>query len=293
MSKQLRADLMLVLVTAFWGTSYWLTDVCLVDMPPMFLNAFRFLSAFIVLAIFFYKRMLHLNRSTLRYSLLIGLALTGTYIFYGYGISRTSLSNAGFICGMPVLFTPFLDFIVNHKRPGRRMLLCLLMCVVGLALLTLNEDMRPATGDIICMGVPICYSIDLLMMEKAVQKPEVDALSLGVCQLGVVGLITLAMSLLIEQPHFPTNTFAWGAALFLGLFCSGVAFVVQSVEQQYTSATHVGLIFTLEPLFSAILAYFVASEVLLTRGYIGMALMFLSLVFMELNTTKYTAETDI
>ncbi|MBR4992284.1 MAG: EamA family transporter, partial [Clostridia bacterium] len=56
---------------------------------------------------------------------------------------------------------------------------------------------------------------------------------------------------------------------------------VQTVQQQYTTASHVGLIFTLEPLFSAIVAYFLADEVLLPRGYVGAALMLASLVIME------------
>ena len=73
------------------------------------------------------------------------------------------------------------------------------------------------------------------------------------------------------------------AALFLGLLCSGVAFVIQSVQQQYTTASHVGLIFTLEPVFAAIVAYFLAHEVFRPRSYAGMALMLFSLVFMELD----------
>ena len=97
MNKQKKADLLLLMITAFWGTSYYLTDISLTDLPPMFLNAFRFLSAFFVLGIVFRKKLMNMNRTTIRYSLLVGLVLTGTYIFYGYGISRTSLSNAAFI----------------------------------------------------------------------------------------------------------------------------------------------------------------------------------------------------
>lgn len=286
MNKQHNADLLLVTVTAFWGASYYLTDLCLKDLPPMCLNAFRFLSAFFVLGIIFHKTLRRLNRVTVRYSLLVGLALTGTYVFYGYGVSRTSLSNAGFICALPVVFTPVFAFFINRTWPSRKLLLCLLMCASGLAFLTLNDDLRPALGDIICLGVPVCYAVDLLLTEKAVRHPDVDALGLGICQLGVVGFITLALSLLLEQPHLPTTPVTWGAALFLGLVCSGVAFVIQSVQQQYTTASHVGLIFTLEPVFAAIVAYFMAHEVLRPRSYVGMALMLLSLVLMEVDFPK-------
>lgn len=83
-----------------------------------------------------------------------------------------------------------------------------------------------------------------------------------------------------------TGVGAFCSALFLALFCTGFAFVVQTVQQQYTTASHVGLIFTLEPLFSAVVAYFLADEVLTARGYVGAALMMSSLVLMELLPSK-------
>lgn len=283
MTKQRKADLLLVTVTFFWGASYYLTDLCSRDLQPMNLTAFRFCIAFLLLCAVFWGHVKHINRVTLKYSILVGLALTGTYIFYGYGITRTSISNAAFICALPVVATPLLEWLVYRKKPGKKLAVALLLCTVGLALLTLNEDLRPAVGDLLCLCVPVCYSVDLVLTEKAVHQPKVDPLALGVCQLGVVGVITLTCSLLMEQPHLPATPAIWGAALFLSIFCSGVAFVVQSVEQQYTTASHVGLIFTLEPVFAAIVAYFLAHEHLRPRGYIGAVLMLLSLVLMEVD----------
>ena len=102
--------------------------------------------------------------------------------------------------------------------------------------------------------------------------------------IGVLGFaVFLGLSFLLEKPCLPQTPAVWGAALFLGVFCSGVGFVIQTVQQQYTSASHVGLIFTLEPVFSAIVAYFFAHEVLQLRGYIGAALMMVSLLVMELD----------
>lgn len=283
MSKQRKADLLLVLVTGFWGASYFLTDLCLTELPPLCLNALRFLVAFAVLGLFYFRRMRHISRKTLFYSLLIGLSLVMVYTCYVYGILHTSLSNAGFICALPVIFTPLLELVVFRKVPSRRFALALVLCTVGLALMTLGDTFRPALGDVICMGTAFFYAVDLLLTDRAVHDPEVDPLQLGVCQLGVVGVVMLVLTCLLEEPQLPQSPATWGAALFLAVFCSGIAFVIQSVQQQYTTASHVGLIFTLEPLFSAVVAYFFAHEVLGIRGYIGAVLMMLSLVLMELN----------
>ena len=75
----------------------------------------------------------------------------------------------------------------------------------------------------------------------------------------------------------------WSAALFLGLFCTGIAFVVQAIQQKYTTASHVGLIFTLEPVFASVIAFIFANEILRPRSYVGMFLMIVSLVLMEVD----------
>lgn len=283
MSKQQRADLLLVLVTGFWGMSYFLTDLCMTQMPPLGLNAFRFLVGFEVLVLCCLPRMRGVSRATLKYSVLVGLSLAAAYIFYAYGLLYTSISNAGFICALPVITTPILEFLITRKRPGRQLLAALALCAVGMGLLTLNDQFRPALGDILCFGVAVFYGVDLVITDRAVRRPEVDPLQMGVLQLGVVGVVMLILSLLLEKPSLPTTPAVWGSALFLAVFCSGVGFMVQTVQQQYTTAAHVGLIFTLEPLFSAVVAYFLAGERLEPRGYVGAGLMMVSLVLMELD----------
>ncbi len=281
MNKQRRADLLLLLVTGFWGMSYYFTDLCMGDMTPMSLNAFRFLIGFAVLAVFFWKKMFPISRQTLKYGLLVGLALSAVYIFYAYGILYTSITNAGFICALPVVTTPIIEFLVTRKRPGRKLLIALALCTVGMGMLTLNDQFKPALGDILCLGVAIFYGVDLVITDRAVRKSEVDPLQMGVLQLGVVGVVTLILTLLLEKPSLPNTPVSWGSALFLAVFCTGIAFVVQTVQQQYTTASHVGLIFTLEPVFSAIVAFTLAGERLRPIGYVGAVLMLASLVLME------------
>lgn len=281
MTRQRKADLLLVLVTGLWGGSYYLSDLVLAEMPPFALCAFRFLLAFALLGIALLPRLRGASRRTLFYAIPAGLSLTLTYIGATVGLLYTSISNAGFICSLPAVTTPLLSFLVYRKRPGRRMLLSLVLCAVGLALLTLGNDFRPAVGDLICLLCALGYAINLLVVEHAVGQPEVDALQLGVFQQLITGITMLLLSLLFETPCLPQTATGWGSALFLSIFCTGIAFAITAVQQKHTSAVHVGLIFTLEPLFSAIVAFFLAGERLTARGYAGAGLMMLALVTME------------
>ena len=272
---------MLLLATGLWGISNCLTSICLNELQPLTLNAFRFITGFLVLGAIYFKRLRGVNKKTLRYSVLVGLSLVVVYAGATYGVMYTSVSNAGFIGAMTVLFTPLFEFILYRKKPGKKFSFALLLCLIGIAMLTLNETLKPALGDIICLLVPTFYAVDLMLTEKAVADPEVDPLALGVCDLAVVGVVMLVLSLLVETPALPQSPKVWVSALFLGIFCSGVCLVRQSVYQKDTTATRAGLIFTLEPVFSAIFAFFLLGERLGVKGYIGAALMLMSLVVME------------
>ena len=77
------------------------------------------------------------------------------------------------------------------------------------------------------------------------------------------------MAFVCETPRLPGSGPIWGAVAFLAVFCTGLAFIVQTLAQQYTSASHVGVIFTLEPVFAGIVAFLFAGEVLTPRAYVG------------------------
>ncbi|MBK5246798.1 MAG: DMT family transporter, partial [Peptostreptococcaceae bacterium] len=102
-------------------------------------------------------------------------------------------------------------------------------------------------------------------------------------QLGFAGFGNLILSFLVETPTLPQSPKVWASSVFLAIFCTGLAFVIQAVAQQYTSAAHVGIIFTLEPVAAGIAAFVFAGEVLLPRAYLGAIILVLSLLVMETN----------
>ena len=54
--------------------------------------------------------------------------------------------------------------------------------------------------------------------------------------------------------------------------CSAYGFLAQSVAQKYTTAERIGLIFSLEPVFSAVLSFLILHEILDWTDYLGAGL---------------------
>ncbi len=293
MTKQRRAELLLALATAFWSISYYFSRVCFAELDVLTLNAFRFLTAFAVLGVFYRRRVRAASRETLKWGAVVGTVLVVVYVGATYGVKYTSLSNAGFISCLAVVITPLIELAAFRKRPEKRLAVSLALCTVGLALLTLNEALRFAPGDALCLLCSFAYAADIVITERAVARPGVDPVGMSVIEIGVTGVWFLLLAFLFERPCLPRSPEVWGAALFLGVFCSGIAFVIQTTQQKHTAAARVALIFTLEPLFSAIIAFFLAGERLRPRAYLGAALMFLSLVLMQTDFGRGKRRDDV
>lgn len=290
MNKQLKADLMLLIVTIGWGVSYYFMDVSLQDMGPFTLNMFRFLGAFAVAGILSFGRLKKPTRATVKYSLVVGVLLVAVYSGATFGVMFTSLSNSAFLCALTVVFVPFVEYIMYRKIPKKKMIFVVILCVIGIALLTIREGFsisgKNFIGDMLCVSCAFAYAIDLSITSKAVQRDDVDAYQVGVFQLGVTGVLMMALAFTFEKPHIPGSPKIIAVVIFLSIFCTGIAFIAQAIAQQYTSASHVGVIFTLEPVFAAFVAYFFAGEVLSGKAYIGAVILITALFICELDIEK-------
>lgn len=286
MSNQKKADIALIWVTVFWGGSYVLMDYAMSALHPFSLCAIRFVIAFFISYAVFFKRMRQVSKSTLKYAFIIGVFLTSVYAFTSFGIKYTSLTNVGFIVALPVVFTPLLNYFFRKIKPDRKMMFVLLLATFGMALLTLNEKFVPALGDILCLIAAISYSVDIIVTEIAVQKEDVNAFQLGIFVIGTVAVLMTFLSMVFVTDGIKANISVWIAVLFLAVFSTAFAFIVQSVAQQYTSSNHVGLIFTLEPVFATFAAYFIVGEILLPRAYVGAFLMLIAVVWAEVDVTN-------
>jgi drug/metabolite transporter (DMT)-like permease len=288
MKVQLKADMMLLLVTLFWGVSYYMMSLCLREMEPFTINTYRFLGAFIVAAALSFPRLKTVNKITIRYSIYIAVALYFTYIGATFGVLYTSISNAGFLCALSVVVVPILDFLFKKKIPSRKLGIVVIMCIIGIGLLTLTNEFKLAWGDLLCIMCAVAYAVDMVITESAVKREEVNPFQLGVFQLLFTGLFCLVTMILTETPTIPETDTVWFSIIFLTVFCTGVAYLIQCLAQCYTTAAHVGVIFTLEPVFSGLVAFFFAGEILAPRAYVGAILLVSGLFIMELDVKKNT-----
>lgn len=281
MKVQTKADLALILITMFWGASCLLTKIGLAGLEPLTLMALRFLIAFALSAAVFRKRIKASDLSTIKYAAVLAGILFLVFAFMTFGVKYTTASNAGFLTCLASVFIPIFAFLFLKQKQEKKVLFSIGLAFIGVALLSLNDKLQFNVGDILSILCSVAFAVHILVMGSYTRK--VDSVALGVLQLGFAGIYSLAAAYIFETPILPPTTQSWIIVLTLSVFCTAVAFIVQSVAQKYTTPSHTGLIFTMEPAFAAFFAFAFLGEVLAFRGYLGGLLMILSILIVEVD----------
>lgn len=283
--EEFAADMLLLLVTMFWGFSYIAIHSAIPETGTLGLNAYRFITAGTITAVIFHKRLAKMDKETFKWGFIVGALLCATYGFTNMSIRYTSTPNAAFLCAMGVVFVPIIEFLFMHKKQPHRLLVSVILSAIGVAFLTLTGGgTLPEThifGDICGIITAIIYAFEMIATGIAVKEKHLDAVSIGILSMFWTGFGMLAISSAIGDLGVPTSRNAIIAVLFLTFLCSAFSFIAQPVAQRHTEASHVGIIMSLEPVFAVAIAFVIEGTLPTGMQIIGQLLIITALIILE------------
>jgi len=147
-------------------------------------------------------------------------------------------------------------------------------------LLTLGSTIDFNIGDSWVFLSAILFAIYIIMVGKYSKK--CDGVLLSLIQFLLVGIVCIVYAGINGDLYVPTQYKLWQAILFTALFATAFMYTVQNYYQKYISEITTSIIFSFEPLFAAITAYFYLNEALTERTVIGGLLIFCGILFAEL-----------
>lgn len=275
MSKTV-ANILFVLATIGWGSSYLFTKFAINELEPFTLIAMRFGIAFFIAFIIFYNKLIKVSFNTLKASAILGVLLCIMFTMFSYVLKMVNPSTAGFLLATTVIFVPLITMCFSKKLPQRQIVVGAIVTLIGLCIFMFNGSMSIDSGAILSIATAIVFAFHLVINNLFTKKH--DALQLGVFQLGFACIFSVVLMLFFEPLHVPQSKLGWISIFVLAVICSAFGFVVQSVAQKYTSAEETGFILALEPIFSALFAYIVLGEMLSGREWIGAFIIFLGVL---------------
>lgn len=285
MKKSLKADLSLLLVTIFWGAGFPATKIALETMTPYYHIGFRFAIASLLLAVLFHKKLNGLNKALIKPALILSSLLFATYAFQTVGIQFTTASKSSFFSGLAVLIVPLFSIFYLKARLKLKTVISVLTATLGLFLLSYNgSNSNFNIGDFLTILCSVCYAWQLLFTGTYVQKH--DPTLLAIVQLFFVSVYGIVFAVILEPFPVGMSIPSFWSLIFSAVLCTAFAFFVQTTAQKFAPASHIALIFTMEPVFGALTSFLVLGEVIGIKGIFGGMFIVAAMLISELQWTK-------
>ena len=278
MSQRGKAEILLVVNTFIWGSTFVVVKGALSDASPFPFLAARFTLAGLLMWLVMSRG--RVERKAMLPSLVLGILLFAGFAFQTWGLILTSPSKSAFITGASVILVPVLSLISGYRMRAANFSGAVLG-LAGLYFLVLPAGVSAVNrGDILTLLAAISFAVHIILVGSYTRRFSFQQLAPG--QVLVAGaLATLA------GPFGPAWVVHWSgrlvfAVVVTAVFATAFAFGSQVWAQQYTPPAHTALIFTLEPVFAALTSWLVIGERLGGKVLLGSVLILGGMVVSEI-----------
>jgi len=283
----------LLLTTLIWGTSFVVLKSTLDSVPTLYILAFRFSGAAILMLPFILKDIKKLDKKYIMNGALMGVFLFGGYTVQTYGLYFTTPSKNAFLTTSYCVLVPYVSWVIEKKHPNTYNVSAAIICLIGVGFVSLKNDLSVGIGDILTVCCGLFYAVHMVLTSKYVNGRSVMLLT--TVQFATAGLLAWGSALLTSP--FPSGIPAgtkWGIA-YLCVMSTALCFVLQTYGQKHTPSSTAAIIITLESVFGAAFSVLIYHEKLSLQLIIGFVLIFAAVFICEtkLNFLKRKGKREI
>lgn len=291
----------MLFVTLLWGTTFAIVKLSLHDVSTMLFIALRFSIVSVLLIPIIIKFRKEFSKEAIFAGLILGLLLFGGFATQTFGLKYTSATKSGFLTGSAVIIVPFLQIIIEKRKPNTGAVIGVIMVFIGILFLSSNSNslfsifqeikMNFTIGDFLTLVCALFFAFYIIYID--VFTKSYNFWVMIILQMGVTSILAFIATFLtslsgIEQIRFEFTNYLLFGLLYTSIFTTLITTTMQTKYQKLISPTKAGLIFSLEPVFAAIFAFFLLHEEITNLGYIGAGIIFIGLIISELFDTVFS-----
>ena len=276
-------DIQLLTVALIWGLGYVAAKIGLQDgAEPFFLMALRFstavVSIFPIFIIHSIKTKKRMQLSTLRNGILLGMLNFLEFFFQTIGLRYTTISNNAVLIGVNVIIVPFLVFLLTKRKVKPKSILAAFFTLIGIGILSLNEEFAMNNGDLLSLVAAVMLAFHITI--TGIVAKDDSSVDLVLLQMMTGAILSVISTFVFKEVHAVTAA-SMLVILYLGIFCTMLAFLLQTIGQRHAHATQAAMILSTESLFGPIFAILILGEALGPRLVIGGAIIFAAIFLSE------------
>lgn len=272
-------EVLLIVTAIIWGSGFVASAVSLEYYTPYQILAGRFLVGAIILSIVFFAKLKKLNKSMLIKGTILGVILYLAFALQTIGLQFTTPSKNAFLTAVNVVVVPFIGFFFYKRKIDTYELIGAVLAIIGVAVLSLKLSSEVNIGDLLTLGCAVGFAFHIFYTAKFVQTE--DPVVLTIIQLVIAAVIGWIVVFFRGESAFSLETEGISNLLYLGVFSTTIAYLMQTVAQKYTTETKAAIILSTESFWGMAFSVIILSEMMTVRMSIGAVLILIAIIISE------------
>ncbi len=283
--KRITAYIEVTIAVIVWGMSFIATKLALRDLEPVTVVWLRFAIGVIILGIATVLRKQFIvpkGREWIYFAVLGFLGITFHQWLQSTGLVTSQASTTAWIVATTPVFMAILGFVFLREKFDKLQITGILLATIGVILVVgkgnfsgLLGGIFGESGDILIMISAINWAVFSIISRRGLEKNQATPMMFYVMAFGWL----FTSVLFIANDNFrDIGNMTWTSLVgigFLGIFCSGLAYIAWYDGLKALPASQVGAFLYIEPLVAVIVAWLVLGEYLLPVTLIGGAIILL------------------
>jgi drug/metabolite transporter (DMT)-like permease len=299
--KHIVAYIEITFAVIVWGASFVATKLALRDLSPVTVVWLRFLIGVIILGITARVRhqiSLPQKRDWFYFAVLGFLGITFHQWLQSTGLMTVQASTTAWVVATTPIFIAILSWLFLHEKLDWLQVSGIILAAVGVLLVVSEGNISGlfsgqfgTPGDILILISALNWAIFSILSSRGLKKYQPAQMMFFVMAIGwlFTSVLFFNGAGLAEIRHLTWTSFI--GICFLGIFCSGLAYIAWYDGLQALSATQVGSFLYIEPLVAVIVAWAILGESILLITLVGGVVILLGVRLVQKPHKHYLIET--
>jgi drug/metabolite transporter (DMT)-like permease len=270
--KRITAYVEVIFAVVVWGASFIATKLALRDLAPVTVVWLRFAIGVIMLGVATTVRhqLAFPKRQEILYFAVLGfLGITFHQFLQSTGLVTAQASTTAWIVATTPVFMAILSVMFLHEKFDWLQVIGIILAVIGVLLVVSKGNISGLfgghfgePGDILIMVSAINWAVFSILSRRGLQNHQATQMMFFVMSFGwlFTSILFISNGDIQDIGHL-TWTSLLGVG-FLGIFCSGLAYIAWYDGLQELPASQLGAFLYIEPLVAVIVAMIILGEYL-------------------------------
>lgn len=276
----------LLFVTIIWGSGFIATEIAIDTLTPSEFMFLRFFIAAVLMSIFSFKKLKKIDKSTVMAGILLGAILYLAFILQTVGLKYTTPSNNAFLTSTNVVIVPFIAYFFSKQKLDKFSVTGAILAIIGIGVLSINSEFTLSYGDGLTLLCAVCFAIHIYC--TGIFSKKHDVIILTALQMITAFLFSFFVLLFSEGIQIEVQSSGMWSVLYSGIFCTTLAFFLQTYSQKYTTESQAAVVLSMESVFGTLFSILILHEKITRRTIAGSILILSAVLISETKLRWWT-----